>query len=312
MSLTGKLIEVNNDIELKEILDIHIGGLVVVHFYADWAPQCQHMNEVLTEIAAQHPFVVCVKLAAEEAGDLLDQYEVSAVPCFIFFKNQQMVDRLDGANAPLLTSKVNKYAEGITVSIPTRKPKEDLNTRIKKILNQSPCVLFMKGTAEGPKCGFSRQIIELLKEKNADFTTFDILEDEAVRQGLKALSNWPTYPQLYINGELIGGLDIVREMAQSGDLEEILPIKKDLNSRLEALIKKALVMLFMKGDRDEPKCGFSRQVIDLLNEVGIEYTTFDILTDNEVRQGLKAYSNWPTYPQLYVNGELLGGLDIIR
>ena len=75
-----------------------------------------------------------------------------------------------------------------------------------------------------------------------------------------------------------------------------------LEARLEALIKRAPVMLFMKGTADAPKCGFSNKMVDLLREAGAAFGTFDILTDEEVRQGLKAYSNWPTYPQLYVDG----------
>jgi Grx4 family monothiol glutaredoxin len=71
------------------------------------------------------------------------------------------------------------------------------------------------------------------------------------------------------------------------------------------------VVLFMKGDRDEPRCGFSRKVVEALNDTGVEYSTFDILQDEEVRQGLKTFSNWPTYPQLYAGGELLGGCDIV-
>lgn len=71
-------------------------------------------------------------------------------------------------------------------------------------------------------------------------------------------------------------------------------------------------MLFMKGNPTDPKCGFSRQIVALLNEENIQYGTFDILNDNEVRQGLKQFSNWPTYPQLYVNGTLVGGLDILK
>lgn len=71
-------------------------------------------------------------------------------------------------------------------------------------------------------------------------------------------------------------------------------------------------MIFMKGDRNAPRCGFSRQLIQILNDTGVSYETFDILTDEEVRQGLKTYSDWPTYPQVYVKGELQGGLDIIK
>ncbi|EYC06081.1 hypothetical protein Y032_0078g1183 [Ancylostoma ceylanicum] len=162
--------------------------------------------------------------------------------------------------------------------------------------------------------GFSKQMVGLLNDINADFGSFDILSNEEVRQGLKTYSNWPTFPQLYLDGELIGGLDVFREEMQDSDFVAKLPKKQanDLNSRLKSLINSHKLMLFMKGDRHQPQCGFSRQIIELLNGAGADYGTFDILKDEEVRQGLKTYSNWPTYPQLYLNGELLGGLDVVR
>ena len=88
-------------------------------------------------------------------------------------------------------------------------------------------MLFMKGDPDTPKCGFSRNTVQLMNETGAKYSTFDILEDNDVRQGLKTYSDWPTFPQLYINGELIGGLDILKEMFESGDLQDMLPsIKK--------------------------------------------------------------------------------------
>ena len=78
------------------------------------------------------------------------------------------------------------------------------------------------------------------------------------------------------------------------------------------MTNKASLTLFMKGNKQEAKCGFSRQILEILNSTGVEYETFDILEDEEVQQGLKAYSNWPTYPQLYVKRELVGALDIVK
>ncbi len=80
----------------------------------------------------------------------------------------------------------------------------------------------MKGDPDNPKCGFSRTLMEILKETKVDFKTFDILRDEEVRQGLKKFSDWPTYPQVYVKGELIGGLDIIKELKEAGDLEQTL------------------------------------------------------------------------------------------
>lgn len=88
--------------------------------------------------------------------------------------------------------------------------------------------------------------------------------------------------------------------------------KEELHKRLSELVKAASVMLFMKGTPSAPQCGFSRQLVALLRENGVRYGFFNILADDEVRQGLKEFADWPTFPQLWVGGELVGGLDIVK
>ena len=80
----------------------------------------------------------------------------------------------------------------------------------------------MKGTPETPQCGFSAQAVAILKEHQVPFHSFNILADESIRQGLKEYANWPTFPQLYVNSELVGGCDIMMELHQSGELKKIL------------------------------------------------------------------------------------------
>ena len=95
--------------------------------------------------------------------------------------------------------------------------------------------------------------------------------------------------------------------------EPILETDKsgEIKDRIERLINSAPVFLFMKGQPDFPQCGFSSNVVGLLDNLGISYKTFDILSDMDIRQGVKEYANWPTYPQLWFKGQLLGGNDII-
>ncbi|KAK6149906.1 hypothetical protein DH2020_017431 [Rehmannia glutinosa] len=188
--------------------------------------------------------------------------------------------------------------------------------RLRDLINSGPVMLFMKGKPDEPRCGFSRKVVEILRQEKVKFESFDILTDDEVRQGLKVYSNWSSYPQLYIKGELIGGSDIVLEMQKSGELKKVLaekgvPFGETLEDRLKQLINSSPVMLFMKGTPDNPKCGFSSKVVNALKEEGLEFGSFDILTDDEVRQGLKTFSNWPTFPQLYYKGELMGGCDIV-
>ena len=100
---------------------------------------------------------------------------------------------------------------------------DDVQKRIDDIVKGHRVVLFMKGTAQFPMCGFSGRAIQVLKACGADeITTVNVLDDEAVRQGIKAYANWPTIPQLYVKGEFVGGSDIMMEMYQSGELQQML------------------------------------------------------------------------------------------
>ncbi len=99
----------------------------------------------------------------------------------------------------------------------------DVQSWIKETVTGHPVVLFMKGTAQFPQCGFSGRAIELLKASGVqDLVTVNVLEDDEVRQGIKEFSNWPTIPQLYVKGEFIGGADIIGEMHESGELKTLL------------------------------------------------------------------------------------------
>ncbi len=97
-----------------------------------------------------------------------------------------------------------------------------LPEQIKKLLASEKVVVFMKGNTDFPQCGFSANTVGMLKQTGAKFKTFNILNDPEIRQGLKEFSGWPTYPQVYVNQELIGGNDIVTEMFRSGELQQKL------------------------------------------------------------------------------------------
>ena len=99
----------------------------------------------------------------------------------------------------------------------------DSQAQIKEIVTSHPVVLFMKGTAQFPQCGFSGNAINILRASGVDkLHTVNVLEDAEIRQGIKEYANWPTIPQLYINGEFIGGSDIMTEMHQSGELKTLI------------------------------------------------------------------------------------------
>lgn len=99
----------------------------------------------------------------------------------------------------------------------------DVNKEISEIIKSNSLVLFMKGTKDFPQCGFSATVVKILQDLNANFVDVNVLDDMEIRQGIKEFSDWPTIPQFYVNGEFIGGCDIIKEMFQSGELSKLIP-----------------------------------------------------------------------------------------
>lgn len=326
---------------------------VVAHFWAAWCEPCGQMDRVLEALAADYAAETArfLRVEAEEVDDLAERYDVVAVPYFVVFKNGEVAATVEGADAPALTAAVSTHfdkAAGATSQMGASISGSSggggriggLTARLQQLVTSSPVMLFMKGSPEAPKCGFSSQVVAALRAASIHFGHFDILTDADVRSGLKEFSDWPTYPQLYAGGELVGGADIVLEMARDGELKQVVDDavaeapttagqqppsvppatsapqsgsegNSRLQQRLTDLTTQSHVMLFMKGSRQQPFCRFSKAAVAALNETGAHFGTFDVFKDDEVREGLKKYSDWPTYPQLFVDGELVGGADII-
>eukprot|EP01089_Gocevia_fonbrunei_P012212 TRINITY_DN2821_c0_g1_i2.p1 TRINITY_DN2821_c0_g1~~TRINITY_DN2821_c0_g1_i2.p1 ORF type:complete len:336 (-),score=84.25 TRINITY_DN2821_c0_g1_i2:5-1012(-) len=293
-------------------------SFIIINFWAPWSGPSVQTKTVFAELSKDYPNIKFLTAEAEEHPEISQAFKVGSVPHFIFILDKKVVAEFEGANPPELIKLVKEHSERKSASVSnTGNSDEDkLNAKIRKLISYAPVMLFMKGTPAEPACGFSRKLVDLLNSNKIDYSAFDILADNAVREGLKKFSNWPTYPQLYAKGTLIGGLDIVREMVEDGSLRDSLPAEakgeaNDLNSKLESLINQKPVMLFLKGSAAAPQCGFSSKMVNLLNSAGIQFGSFDIFSDNQIREGLKKYSNWPTYPQLYVSGKLIGGLDVV-
>jgi Grx4 family monothiol glutaredoxin len=304
------------------------GQKAILLFWAPWheaSTEGGPMDQVLKALASSASGdVVFGRVQAEEHPEVSGKYQVTVVPTFVLLNAAgAVVERIEGGeDVAQVTQAVQRLLQAPSDELPAESspvsPEEQLNKRLARLVRSSEVMLFVKGTPTAPRCGFSRQTVEILQEAGIPFGSFDILTDDTVRQGLKKYSDWPTYPQLYVHGELIGGLDILKEMKEEGDLKKQLGInstttaKPSLDERLSQLVRRDRVMLFIKGLPSAPKCGFSRQIVEILNEENVSYDSFDILQDEEVRQGLKTFSDWPTFPQLYVDGDLIGGLDIVQ
>ncbi|KAF9405136.1 Glutaredoxin 3 [Podila epigama] len=317
---------INSDEEFACVFKPTSSTVYALNFWAAWAPPCIQMNEVFEELATKNPAIHFIKIEAEKFPDISEEYEIAAVPSFVIVKEGKVVDRVEGANAPELSKTIAKYnksgsntsalngsaaaASSPSVAPPTMTA-EEMNARLKELTSSSAVMVFIKGTPTAPRCQFSRQLLEILTAQNIRFSSFNILADDEVRQAMKAFSDWPTFPQVYVKGEFVGGLDVVKELVASGEFQALVPAEKDLKTRMDELINKAPLMIFIKGSPETPRCGFSKKLVALLADQGVTYDSFDILEDDDIRQGLKTHVDWPTFPMVFFKGELLGGLDIV-
>ncbi|KAL1674450.1 thioredoxin-like protein [Schizophyllum commune] len=223
--------------QFQDIMSADLNRVSLINFWAPWAEPCKQMNEVVRELAKKYPQTQFLEVEAEQQADIAESFDVEAVPTFVILRGHTLLDRISGADAPKLAASVAKHTSGPSVEpqsqtsqapakasadVPMDESPEALKERMRALMNQAKVVLFMKGSPDAPRCGFSRKIVNLLNEQGVQFASFDILQDEAVRQGLKELNDWPTFPQLIVNGEFVGGLDIVKEMVDNGEFKEIV------------------------------------------------------------------------------------------
>lgn len=190
------------------------------------------MATVLSTLASEYPITTpptttWLSINAEELSDISETYDVTAVPFLVLVRNGVVLDTVSGSSALKVRAAIELHAgtsvtptvadavtadeavNGVKSEVDPERKKDELFKRLGDLVKAAPVMLFMKGTPSGPQCGFSRQLVALLRENSVKYGFFNILADDEVRQGLKEYAEWPTYPQLWIDGELVGGLDIV-------------------------------------------------------------------------------------------------------
>jgi len=191
-------------------------NLVAVLFYSASHPPAMQMFELVPHLKGDFPSVSFYVVDCDVKAELLCKGEASHLPTMAFYCNGKKFAAVEGADPPkvlqTLKAMENQTANGSS----------DINERLKNLTRAAPVVLFMKGSKDSPFCKFSREAVGILNTIGVEYHAFDILKDEEVRQGLKDYSDFPTYPQLYIQGELIGGVDIMRSEAADGSLGKML------------------------------------------------------------------------------------------
>ncbi|KAL7417803.1 glutaredoxin [Mrakia frigida] len=232
---SSNLVTVTSPEHFKELLSKDLNRVSVLNFWAPWADVCKPMNEVVASLAAKHPQLLFLSIEAEEQPDIAESFDIEAVPTFLLLRGHTLLSRHSGSVAPALTAAVESYSTPASSSSnPSNssttplsstslspQPPQSLEDKLTGLMNRAPVMLFMKGNPDAPQCGFSRQTVALLRGEGVQFGWFDIFSDQSVREGLKKHNDWPTFPQIIVKGELIGGLDILKELIASGEFAEL-------------------------------------------------------------------------------------------
>ena len=202
------------------------GRSCLLYFHAPWSATCVEMGPVIDEVERNNASVTVCRVEAEKDLELSKRFAVDAVPLCVLVRGGETRARVEGLDALELDEKV----QAVFGDLGNRRSEDgaargeaamqSLDERLDALIAQSRVMLFMKGTPDEPRCGFSAKVVGALRASGCSFGSFDILTDEDVRQGLKKKSNWPTFPQLYCQGELVGGCDIVLEMQEDGSLRD--------------------------------------------------------------------------------------------
>lgn len=225
----------------KHIASLPPTAVHVIYFHAPWAAPCAQMTTVIQTLAAEYPVTEppttkWASVNAEDLEDVSEEYDVSVVPYIVISRGGEVLETVSGSSAAKVRAAIQKHADKASggdtaatngsskaatggaapladteVAQDPEKQKEELFKRLGDLVKAASVMLFMKGTPGEPKCGFSRQMVGILRENSVKYGFFNILADDEVRQGLKEFADWPTYPQMWVDGELVGGLDIVKE-----------------------------------------------------------------------------------------------------
>lgn len=186
--------------------------------------ECNLVMDLMEEVEGDYGAHLSFWFVKDDKA-LFESFSITSIPSVVFVAGgavgvrEEIAERVSGANPSLIMSSLKKAAAVAAAAGKDATKQVSIDDRLTALIGQERLMLFIKGSPMEPRCGFTRQLMQLLAEANINsFGSFDILQDMEVRQALKARSNWPTYPQIYLDGEFIGGLDIMKEMREDASM----------------------------------------------------------------------------------------------
>ena len=284
---------------------------IILLMWASWDSHSQNLLSMLQEMPSVYKNVQVAYVDCDEAEDLVDELNVDTVQTVVVLhpigSEARSTEKIEGIRAETLTElveKENKAYDG-WYELEKKKAFRDIEAHIATY----PFFIFIKGSKEEPKCKFTRRLVEMLRKPGYDYRTFNILADQRIRQWLKVYSNWPTFPQMYIDQKFVGGIDVVTELVEGDEFDEMVPEScKPLppKEKLAKMLKQSKLVLLLNGTVENPKDDASKALIEKINTLNCEYSIVDVTSDPEFVTHL---AKGQQVPYVYMDGVPACGID---
>ena len=305
----SSLQEFKTSAEVLQHLDaLSPSTLGVLCFYTSWARQCEPVRELLSTFAQQiapedPPRASFLMVEAESMPDVSKKYGVRSVPWTVLLRGKEEVAKVHGGRGDEVKAALDRALKERDEEAKQKANAAALPPKLEVNPRELP------PGAGAPSNGPISSLTTGSASTTADPTPTSTAEPTAPAADAAAppAKSFSAYAPSDADPATAPQMSSTGMAAETGAKSD----EDALNERLAGLVKAAPVMLFMKGTPSAPQCGFSRQLVSILREHGVKYGFFNILADEDVRQGLKKWADWPTYPQLWMSGDLVGGIDIV-
>lgn len=296
-----------SSIELYSKLQEHITSKLVVISFVVQGEIADNLAEFYSEASSDFNIqAYLVNISTGAFQSTIDDFKITRVPTSIFFIGLKPIDRVEGAIIPEILEKIETLSSSFASILESIRNEE--YSKIHSLVTSNSLSLFIKGTPEKPKSRRSQKMLRILN--GYTFGYADISADKLLAGWLKVYTGADKFPHFFLKGSFSGSVEELTELSKTSTI--FTTLNQDLEQRLKRIITCQRHVVVMMGSKEEPKCGFSERLMALLGTYNLEYETFDISIDNEVCEGLKKLSNWPTYPQVYAEGQIIGGLDVCQ
>ena len=303
---------VNKNLEFTKLSMHHFEKMFVNFFYAPKYAQTEQFIESLRNISCFYSEAIYIFIDIEKCPDLVKVFEISMIPTIILSDaNKKILKRLENPQSNELILTLEDDIALFKTNFELEKKR--MFNKIENILSINPIMVFIKGTPQEPKCGFTSTLLDIIQSFGLNFGYFNILEDEDVRNWLRYYAKWNTYPQLHINKKIVGGVDFVKDLVSKGKFEEILPLnsrKSDPKSKLFRLLNecKGKILIFIKDLINND----TKTMVRLMKDNGVKFILNEVKNDEKLEEFILETYKVKALPVCFIKGEFIGDSHVIK